>query len=256
MSETFKISELVPTSNAVTLYEAGCTVWQQEKGGYTLSSPMMNGGKVFLQRSSKSGGRDLADKDFGVIAGTRKPSLLKSGAEKIANACGMLQHYSIESKHEDFEHGVFFYVVKCELCKISNDGKEYVFYTGYGSANTLEKQVGNQSGYQAANARLKMAQKRALVSAVISMGGLSDLFTQDMENEDYIRGYEEVKATLDPNAYINAAQGKRLFIVAQENGYTAAEAIKALKEAGFPDAKKITNKQYEDALKVFERKGE
>ena len=250
------MNEVLTTNNAVALYEAAGVVWKQEKGGYTLSSPLMNGGKVFLQRSSKSGGKDLADKDFGVIAGTRKPSLLKSGAEKIANACGMLQHYSIESKHEDFDTPLFFYVVKCELVKVGPDGKEYVFYTGFGSANTAEPQVGRQSPYQAANARLKMAQKRALVSAVISMGGLSDLFTQDMENEDYLKGYEEVKTTLDPNAPINTAQGKRLFIVAQENGYTAAAAVKALRDAGFPDAKKITNKQYEDALKVFERKGE
>ena len=40
------------------------------------------------------------DVDFGVIPKTTKPSLYKPGAEKIALAYGLTQHYTIESKIE------------------------------------------------------------------------------------------------------------------------------------------------------------
>lgn len=246
------MNELMAAMPTTTMLGAELVTVKQERNGYRLSGPMMNGGSVLLERSTKKDGRDLADRDFGVIFGTKKPSLLKSGAEKIANACGMLQHYTIESKIEDPEKPLFFYTVKCELCKISNDGKEYVFYTSYGSANTLEKRNGRNGAFDAANATLKMAQKRALVAAVISMGGLSDLFTQDMENEDYMSNFEQVKQSTNPEAPATQMQLKNLYLLSFEKGYSVPETNKAIKAAGF-DPKALKQKDIDAVRQLFEK---
>lgn len=226
--------------NELTLYEA-----QQ-----VSAVPFRNGYKISCGNAVSTLKRDV---DFGVIPGTKKPSLFKSGAEKIARDCGMLQHYTIESKIEDAEKPFFFYNVKCELVKVSNDGKEYVFYTAYGSANTLERRNGRNGAFDAANATLKMAQKRSLVSAVVSMGALSDLFTMDLENEDFMNGYKEIANTQDPNAPVTAAQIKRLYAIANDNGYNAKEAKKILAENGVTDTKAIKQGEYDKVCDLFKK---
>ena len=84
---------------------------------------------------------------------------------------GLMQRYSIESKIEkqDDKSPFFFYTVKCELVKVAN-GIEYIFTSGFGSANTSEKRNGFNSAYDAANGTLKMAIKRSLVSAALCIG--------------------------------------------------------------------------------------
>ena len=225
--------------NELQVYEAQQIQVASARTGYAVTTPQ---GEAKLKR----------DVDFGVIPGTKKPSLFKAGAEKIANAMGMLQHYTIVSSIEDAERPLFFYTVKCELCKISNDGKEYVFYTAYGSANTMEKRNGRNGAFDSANATLKMAQKRSLVSAVISMGCLSDLFTQDMENEYFVNGgMKDVQSTMKDTDPITNKQGKRLIALAGEAGYNFAAMKKVLADAGFPDMKAITQAEYDKACALF-----
>ena len=62
--------------------------------------------------------------DFGVIPGTKKPSLYKAGAEKICMSLGLSQQYELVSHIEDPENGFFSYTVRCALVKIVN-GQEY-----------------------------------------------------------------------------------------------------------------------------------
>lgn len=198
----------------------------------------------------------VRDVDFSVIPGTKSPSLLKSGAEKIVMAYGLLQHYTVESSIEHIGSGsndptFFFYRVKCELVKIGVNGQEYVFTTGNGSANTMERQCGKSNAFDSANSRLKMAQKRALVSAALSISGLSSMFTQDMENETFMSGYEKIQDTFDPESLISTKQIKRLYSIAYEKGYKANEAKIMLSEAGFSNTKEIKNKDYEKACAVF-----
>ena len=106
------------------------------------------------------------DSDFGVIPGTKQPSLFKAGAEKICMAYGLLQHYEIVTKIEnvDSKAPFFYYVVKCSLVKIYN-GVEYVWTTGYGSSNTAEKRNGRNSPYDAANGTNAHSSRRLLQSA-------------------------------------------------------------------------------------------
>ena len=52
------------------------------------------------------GGADLKlkrDVDFGVIPGTKSPSLYKAGAEAICLAYGLVPHISLESKIEEWK---------------------------------------------------------------------------------------------------------------------------------------------------------
>lgn len=212
---------------------------------YKLTSPM-TGVEVMLKR----------DTDFGVIPGTKAPSLFKAGAEKVVNAYGLLTHYTIESKVEDIEKPLFMYTVKCELVKVSKYGDEYVFTTGYGSANTFEKRNGRNSAWDAANATLKMAQKRALVSAAISIAGLSDMFSQDIEDMDFMNNYEKVKQTTDPEAPITQKQVTRLYALGGDYGMNAGECNKVIKDHGYTSVKQILQKDYDALCDAIIKKGE
>lgn len=224
----------------VMIYEAEQAVAKVSGKNYKVKSPM--GGEVLLKR----------DTDFGVIPGTKSPSLYKSGAEKVCMAYGLLQHYTTESKIEKYDKdGVFFYyLVKCELVKIANDGREYVFTTGYGSANTMEKRNGRNTGVDAINSAVKMAQKRSLVAAALSISGLSDMFTQDMEDEKFMNSARDtILGDEDP---ITNAQLTRLFAIAGKNGFKKDEITDKVHAAGFKSAKDIKQKDYEKVCKLFE----
>lgn len=186
--------------------------------------------------------------DFGVIPKTKKPSLYKSGAEKIAFAYGLMQRYYIETKIEQTEPEPFFYyAVRCDLVKLLPTGQEVVFTSGYGSANTKEKRNGFNGAFDAANSALKMAQKRALTSAAIAVCGGSDLFTQDIEDESFIEsGNAELKATQSDDAPITAKQVKRLFAIAGDAGKTVEEAKQTLAKFGYTSTKDITQKDYDE----------
>ena len=219
---------------------------------YIIQTPY---GKARLQR----------DIDFGVIPNTKQPTLLKAGAEKVAMSYGLLQHYTIENMHQDFdgEAPLMFYLVKCELFKIpkmrtgSENGKEYVFTTGYGSANTREKRNGRSDAYNSANSCIKMAQKRALTAAALSISGLSSMFTQDMDNEDFINSnIAALSATNNPDAPITRKQMNLLYAKAGDRGMTTAQAKAALTKAGFPSVRGLTQKDYPRALELFESPAE
>ena len=193
--------------------------------------------------------------DFGMIYQkdgspmTKNPTLFKAGAEKVCVAYGLCQRYTLESKTEDSERGFFFYAVRCDLVKIV-DGREYVITSSYGSANTREKRTGSQSPYDGANSALKMAQKRALVSAALSLGCMSDSFTQDIEGDQedgdvYYKGK-------DPEAPITAAQVKFFYSAASRHGLTKNEAKRLLKEYGYDSAGKIKSKDFDTLLDAME----
>lgn len=199
------------------------------------------------------------DVDFGVIPKTKKPSLYKSGAEKICMGYGLLQQYKIETKIENVgKEPLFFYNIKCDLVKVVN-GEQYVLTSAYGSANTAEKRNGFNGPYDAANSTLKMAQKRALVAAALSISGLSDAFTQDMENEDFMSGSKTLLATDDPESPVSTNQIRRLYAIGGEAGLTTKEVKDILAANGYTSTKQILQKDYEkicDLLKNREEKKE
>lgn len=178
--------------------------------------------------------------DFGMIRRqdgdsiTKSPTLFKSGAEKVAVTYGLCQRYAIESKIEDIESGFFFYAVRCDLVKIVN-GAEYVITSAYGSANTRERRTGSQSPYDGANSAIKMAQKRALVSAALSLGCMSDSFTQDIESET-----EEASVyKIDPSKPLTSQQVTFLYASAGRAGMSKQEAKEHLAKFGYKSAKDV-----------------
>jgi len=227
-------------SNELTLYEGQKAIVAPKRMNYEISVP--GGVPQTLKR----------DVDFGVIPKTKKPSLYKSGAEKICFAYGLMQRYHIESKIEQTEPSpFFFYTVRCDLVKLLPTGQEIVFTSSYGSANTLEKRVGFAGAYDAANSTLKMAQKRALTSAAISICGGSDLFTQDIEDETYItKNYEEMKVTAKDDAPITTSQIKRLYAIGKEAGKNVDEVKNMIIAKGYTSTKDIKQKDYDEVCKL------
>lgn len=218
------------------------------KGRNYMVTPSTGGASVMLKR----------DVDFGVIPKTKKPSLYKAGAEKVCMAYGLLQHFDIVSCVEDVnpKSPLFAYTIKCSLVKIGADGREYVFTTGFGSANTNEARNGMNSAWNAANSTLKMAQKRALVSAAISISGMSDAFTQDMEDETFMAKGKDLLASDSQDAPISTAQIRRIYAIGGNAGLTTEEVKTTLASMGFASTKSITQKDYNAVCEAIEKKGD
>jgi len=192
------------------------------------------------------------DVDFGVIPNTKSPSLYKAGAEKICLAYGLVPHISMDSKTEEWRKGekedeLFFglYTMKCELHKIGPNGVDYIIASGYGSANTFEKRNGwNKGKPDAINSSIKMAAKRAMVGTVLSISGLSSMFTQDIEDADFTDKANKVIAEsgeyLDHKTLLklisdavkkgNGLSKKQVQEILEANGYGGKDGIRIKKE--------------------------
>ncbi|WP_029688394.1 hypothetical protein [Thermoanaerobacter sp. A7A] len=122
-------------------------------------------------------------KDYGVIPGTDKPTLLKPGAEKILMMMGLRSEFEIIDSTRDWEKRFFQYQVKCKLYK-----GDMLITEGFGACNTKEKKYAKSDPYTLDNTVLKMAKKRALIDATLLVASLSDIFTQDVEDLEDIEG--------------------------------------------------------------------
>lgn len=119
--------------------------------------------------------------DYGLIPGCQKPSLYKSGAEKLCDIFGFSKQLEITNRIEDWEKGMFSYEVKITLI---NKRTNLIEAEGIGSCNNHEKKYKNQDSFTICNTILKMAKKRALIDAVLSATRSSGIFTQDIEDLD------------------------------------------------------------------------
>lgn len=164
--------------------------------------------------------RELKDgHDYGVIPGTgNKPTLLKPGAEKVAKLLGLADTYVVQA-HEDWDKPLFHYLVTCRLSMIHNG---LVVAEGMGECNSMESKyryrwdrdtqtrILNEDIYSLVNTLLKMAKKRALVDAALSVGRLSDLFTQDMD--EAAAGGAATPPTTPANRAAQPAQGQDQYL--------------------------------------------
>ncbi|MCR5544135.1 MAG: regulatory protein GemA [Eubacterium sp.] len=116
--------------------------------------------------------------DYGVIPHCNKPTLLKSGAEKIMNYLGLIARTEVVNRVED--HNTAFFSYECKVFLIDYNG--VVKGEGVGICNSREGRYAKQNGYAVQNTVLKMAKKRALVDSVLNVGNLSARFTQDIED--------------------------------------------------------------------------
>jgi hypothetical protein len=115
--------------------------------------------------------------DYGSIPtkrGPSKPSLWKPGAEKICGMLGVTVHFPTLHDYEQAAlHGVELHhiIIRCELHDASGHGVA----DGVG-ARSLKQDYGD------INKALKMAEKSAHIDATLRMAGLSEVFTQDLED--------------------------------------------------------------------------
>lgn len=118
--------------------------------------------------------------DYGYPAGkkdaSQKPSLYKSGAEKLTQLFNLIVDFQeIEAIENEKEVR---YKFRCELHTL--DGR--LVGVGYGMASSFEKSHWKQNPLGNANTILKIAKKRSHVDAVLTGLGASNVFTQDIED--------------------------------------------------------------------------
>jgi hypothetical protein len=137
--------------------------------------------------------------DFGRVAtrrGPSKPSLWKPGAEKICGMLGVTVHYPTLGDYEQAAlHGVALVhvILRCEI----HDAAGNVVADGVG-ARSLRQDGGDL------NKSLKMAAKSSHIDATLRLAGLSEVFTQDLEDMSHGQNLEE--ATGNPRQ--GAPQGR------------------------------------------------
>lgn len=227
--------------NEMMIYEGAQALCKPSGDGYKVTCPT-TGATAKLERGT----------DFAVLPKMKQPTLLKSGGHKIIAAYGLLERHTLVNAIEDPKTPFFMYTDRCDLVKIAQDGTEYILASSYGSCNTSEKSNGFASPFDQANAAIKKAQKRSMVAAAINVSCSSALFSQDMENEVFMSGANDIASTLDENASITSKQLRRIFALANSIGLNANEAKTKIVAAGFTSTKDITQKDYEKVCALFE----
>lgn len=158
--------------------------------------------------------------DYGRIPGVDKNVLFKPGAEKLAEIYGLAPTFEIEKAIEDWEAPLFYYRVRCRIVR-KREGmliaecvgscnsretkyagrwakeaqvpahldiarlkkREFVAKNGADRGQTIvQYRVPNEEIFDQVNTLIKMAQKRAMVGAVIIATRSGGVFTQDAED--------------------------------------------------------------------------
>ncbi len=112
--------------------------------------------------------------DFGLIEvkGTMRPCLFKPGAEKIAGLLGVRSRWpTLDEQIDRVQGGANCVILKCQLL----DREDRIVSEGVG-ARLLAQDGGD------INKAFKMAKKSSLIDAVLNCGGLSELYSQDLED--------------------------------------------------------------------------
>lgn len=205
--------------------------------------------------------------DYGIIRGTSRQTLLKAGAEKIIMLLGLRSEFEVVEQIRDYEKGFFAYEVCCRLYK-----DEVKITEGLGHCNTKENKYVKLDGFSVANTVLKMAKKRSLVDASLTVASLSDIFTQDMEDlQDVIDKSEKDRVYTDGDGTITKKQAGRMFAIARgeidivkeamaEFGYDEKASSQQVKKVDYDKVcekiEVLIQKMYEDIEKENEIKKE
>lgn len=86
--------------------------------------------------------------DYGLIPGCPKPSLFKSGAEKLCDIYGFSKLIAVINRFEDWQEGFFSYEVKATLI---NKRTGFVEAEGVGCCNSKERKYKNQDAFNITN---------------------------------------------------------------------------------------------------------
>jgi len=190
--------------------------------------------------------------DYGIISGSQKPSLYRSGAEKLIQAYGLSKQVSVVNRTECWDQGLFNYEVKVTLV---NKKTGQIEAEGLGSCNTKEKRYIGQNPFNLVNTVLKIAHKRALVSAAISSTISSQIFTQDLEDISEIvqsKPLNSVQPTTNsriPNKIASEAQLRKLYFITKQMNMDGTTARQLMKDRyGVDSSEKLTSRQASDFI--------
>ncbi|MGL6348445.1 MAG: hypothetical protein ACRC2U_01040 [Aeromonas sp.] len=191
--------------------------------------------------------------DYGLVSGCGdKPILFKSGAEKLTTLFNLSTGVTLLKDHEDWDKGVFAYTYKA----VVRDRLNRVLSECVGACNSKERKYLKQDAFSIQNTLHKMAQKRALVGAVLLATNASALFANgetelrqnlsvDGDRPTWDLDAEVVEAPEAPTP-ITAAQVKRLFAIAKEAGHTKESLYLMLEQSGIESIKAILPTEYDD----------
>ena len=173
--------------------------------------------------------------DFGVIKA--KKSLWKAGAEKIAGMLGLQVSWpNLSESLSRLANGSEIIYLECNLLR-----NGVVQAQGAG-ARSLSQDGGDP------NKMIKMAKKSAMIDAVLNVAGLSEVFTQDLEQED-----PNVVLSEDSATYLLGV-AERLF---PENHEAVLESLARRRfHIGDGDFKKIPGFRLQDAVRSLTEKAE
>ena len=178
--------------------------------------------------------------DYGTVPGAKKPSLYKAGAERACQFYGLshrMERVEVERTAEGKPWGITY---KCFVFKVLSDGREVPLgdcegFAGYDESRFWDR-VYEKSGPNKGNPKrdadgkdvlnpspwnsvMKMADKRAYVGAVLKATGMSDFFTQDIE--DYAASIPALPPPSDPR--ISPTNADRARARAEEAGLSEDE---------------------------------
>lgn len=222
-------NEIIETS-AVAISNNSLPVNRQDLEVMTEKRKVL---KEFVSKQLKKGKE--SDGDYAVIEGTKKPSLLKPGAEKLCQLFGLRVEMHELSPMIDHNGNFAMFTYKAMVFHIRSGEK---ISECIGSCNSREKKyatrtkwVNNQKTaeetpiYDIINTLMKMAQKRAFVGAVIQATGASDFFTQDIDDK---KDAEQIGAKTDTSGADLGSQPATLSFYVSGDTLSHKETIKGL----------------------------
>ncbi len=216
------------------------------------------------------------DVHYGVIPGTKTPSLYKPGAEKIMATFRLSADPEVNdmSDSDQIRYQVKVRLVSCgglfvgagigecssneekykwrraicdeEFEECSPDRRREKWSKGFqNKPNYKQKQIRTEPA-DLANTILKMAKKRALIDAVLTVTAASDCFTQDIEDlpEEYIN-QEPVKQEY-PVEYLSQDDVFEILNLLSQGGITKEQFLAA---AGTAEISKIHKSRFEISKK-------
>lgn len=203
--------------------------------------------------------------DYGMIPGVDKPCLFKAGAEKIQYLLGLTPQYTLldrcyepmekNDKGEVTKDSYYRYEFMCSLYRGDIKVAE-----GVGTANTREKKYVSQAKYgtypdDLCNTVMKIAKKRAFLDAIVAVACISDMFTQDLEDNETIKKMKVDKKTKVGKVTIDDV--KALAMEAWKNG-VSTEGLQEIMQSvnsKYQKSTDIDKKDYATILALVQEKG-
>lgn len=192
--------------------------------------------------------------DYGYPAGRRdqsqKPSLYKSGAEKLTRLFNLIPSFEILEQIE--RDDLIMYKFRCVLKTITGQ----IIGEGYGACNSREKHGWNSNPWAFQNNILKMAKKRSHVDAVLTGLGASNVFTQDLEDmEEHEQNHEQNQIQSQP---ITDKQIKMIHVlikqVAQLADCSVDDVVQDIKDKwNVQSSKELTKEQASQVIEYLQK---